>query len=84
MTVQSYEAWTCSHDSTGNDPDTATYCPDAVRSVVVLARTPEGHEAAMVLSNPPTAEDVARLASLAALPGLRAAAWSAAPGDSPR
>ncbi len=53
-------------------------------SVRVLARTPEGAEACEVYGNPPSAEDLRRLAALAAMPGLREAEWSASPGTSPR
>ena len=76
----------CPHDLAGSDRDTATYCPEAVDldSVVILATTPEGSEAAMVLSQPLTAESVRRLAALAAMPGLSDAEWTAAPGTSPR
>ena len=76
----------CPHDLAGSDRDTATYCPEAVSldSVVVLASTPEGHEAAMVLSLPLTPESVRRLAELSAMPGLADATWTATPGTSPR
>lgn len=47
---------------------------------VVTATTPEGHRAAFVVADPPTATDVERLAGLAAMPGLREATWSAAVG----
>ena len=53
-------------------------------TAVVLAVTPEGHHAAMVLANPPTADDIARLAMLGSMPGLAHATWTATEGDSPR
>lgn len=30
--------WVCPHDPVGNDPDTATYCPQAIRSTVPFGR----------------------------------------------
>ena len=53
-------------------------------TVVVTATTPEGHQAAFVAQNPPTAGEVERLALLGALPGLRDAEWTVAPGTSSR
>lgn len=38
----------------------------------------------MVLTNPPTAEDVRRLVHVAAMPGLVDAEWSATPGTDSR
>lgn len=51
---------------------------------VVTATTPEGKRAAFVVADPPTGGDIDRLAGLAAMPGLRDATWTAAPGTSSR
>ncbi|MCA1572570.1 MAG: hypothetical protein LC798_20175 [Chloroflexi bacterium] len=62
--------------------DAAGTAPPA--SVVVEAVGAEGHRAAFVVGNPPTAEDVRRLVALGSMPGLRGAEWAATPGASLR
>lgn len=51
---------------------------------VVTASTAEGGRAAFVVADPPTDEDLRRLADLAAMPGLRCAEWGAEAGTSSR
>jgi len=55
-------------------------------SVVILARTEGGSEAAFVLDCPPTVEGLRRLAALASMPGLTGpeTTWTATPGRGPR
>lgn len=52
--------------------------------MIVTATTEAGHVVQCAVADEPTAEDLRRLAAVAAMPGLAGATWTGAPGDRAR
>ncbi len=52
--------------------------------VILEATTTEGHRIAVKLADPPTADDLDRLATLCAFPGMAGAEWTGRYGENVR